>query len=243
MLGKETIANKGLQNILCIGIFVFMSNTADQGKAREDRTVDLESLKALAHPLRVKIFDALSTYGPATASGLAERLGESSGATSYHLRQLARHSFVREVEGRGVGRERWWERVPGGVMIASEEFLDTDAGREASRVVVREWADHRERALSEFLERGIDELPKKWLEASLVSLTNVFVNAEQLSEFNERVMALASEFAEHNRAQGRPGTRPVQIQFHSFPVVDGDEVDDSNVGGAEKTETAEEVNS
>ncbi|MEU7461934.1 winged helix-turn-helix domain-containing protein, partial [Streptomyces griseofuscus] len=33
-------------------------------------------------------------HGPATASQLAERLGESSGATSYHLRQLADHGVA-----------------------------------------------------------------------------------------------------------------------------------------------------
>ena len=68
-----------------------------------DRQLDMESLKALAHPLRVQILDTLSTYGQFTASGLAERLGESSGATSYHLRQLERHGF--EI-GRASCRER-----------------------------------------------------------------------------------------------------------------------------------------
>src|SRR5690606_24427705 len=71
-------------------------------------------LKALAHPLRIQILDLLSTHGSLTASGLAELVGESSGSTSYHLRQLARHDFVREVAGKGTARERWWGRVPGG---------------------------------------------------------------------------------------------------------------------------------
>ena len=56
----------------------------------EDRVLDSGALRALAHPLRVKIYDILSQYGPQTASSLAERLGESSGATSYHLRALAK---------------------------------------------------------------------------------------------------------------------------------------------------------
>ena len=83
---------------------------------RAPRTLDVNDLKALAHPLRVQLLDALSTYGAATASGLADRLGESSGATSYHLRQLEKHGFVRELKGKGSARERWWERVPGGLV-------------------------------------------------------------------------------------------------------------------------------
>lgn len=191
--------------------------------ARKERTIDLESLKALAHPLRVKIFDVLSTYGSFTASGLAERLGESSGATSYHLRQLEKHGFVREVEGKGVGRERWWERVPGPINLDNTEAAATSAGRQASDLIMREWTSNRERTLSEFLDRGFDELSKKWLDASMVSLTSVFVTAEELEEFVHRYLAMATEFSERHRNQRTPGSRPVQLQFHAFPVIDGDE--------------------
>lgn len=201
-----------------------MSKNDESGRAPREREMDLESLKALAHPLRVKIFDVLSTYGSFTASGLAERLGESSGATSYHLRQLEKHGFVREVAGKGVGRERWWERIPGGISLGSEEARETSAGREATQLVMREWSSSRERTLGEFLERGFDELPERWAEASVVSLTNVFVTSDELKEFTEKYMEMASDFADAHRNQRTPGSRPVQLQFHAFPVLDGVEI-------------------
>jgi DNA-binding transcriptional ArsR family regulator len=201
-----------------------MSRNDDPGTAPREREMDLESLKALAHPLRVKIFDVLSTYGSFTASGLAERLGESSGATSYHLRQLEKHGFVREVAGKGVGRDRWWGRTPGGISLGTEEASRTSAGREASQLVMREWSSNRERTLAEFLDRGLDVLSKDWVEASTVSLTNVFVTAEELGEFTRRFMEMASDFADLHRNQRTPGSRPVQIQFHAFPVIDGEEI-------------------
>lgn len=201
-----------------------MSESDEPEIVVHDREIDLESLKALAHPLRVKIFDVLSTYGSFTASGLAERLGESSGATSYHLRQLEKHGFVREVAGKGVGRERWWERTPGGINLGTTEAKKTSAGREASQLVMREWSSTRERNLAEFLERGFDELAEKWGEASMVSLTNVFITAEELGEFSTRYMAMVSEFADRHRHQKTPGSRPVQLQFHAFPVIDGEEI-------------------
>ena len=197
--------------------------------------MDLEALKALAHPLRVTIFDTLSTYGAFTASGLAERLGESSGATSYHLRQLEKHGFVREVEGKGVGRERWWERVPGNITLAPEEGTWTSAGRQAARVVINQWAQNRQSALNEFLERGFDELPTKWFESSMVSLTNVFATAEDLAEFNRRYMEMAGEFAERHRDQKKVGSRPLQIQFNAFPVIDGTEKISDNSSEGEAT--------
>lgn len=197
-------------------------------QVRRARVVDLDSLKALAHPLRVQIFDALSMYGPATASGLAERLGESSGATSYHLRQLEKHAFVREVVGKGTGRERWWERTPGGITIEPGDFEGSPAGREASRMVIREWGDNRGRLLRAFEERGFDELPADWVDASVVNSSNFMLRVDQLAEFRDRYLAMLDEFHDRYRGQKVPGSRPVQIQFSAFPIMDGEEVPESD---------------
>ena len=76
-------------------------------RSREVR--DVEELRALAHPVRQRILRHLRQAGPATSTTLARDLGENSGIMSYHLRLLAEHDFVREVAGRGQGRERWWK--------------------------------------------------------------------------------------------------------------------------------------
>jgi DNA-binding transcriptional ArsR family regulator len=73
---------------------------------------DVEELRALAHPMRQRILRRLAQAGPATSTTLARDLGENSGIMSYHLRLLAEHDFVREVSGRGQGRERWWQVTP-----------------------------------------------------------------------------------------------------------------------------------
>lgn len=195
-----------------------------QASDKPNRVVGIAALKALSHPLRVKIFDVLSTYGCFTASGLAERLGESSGATSYHLRQLEKHGFVRELEGKGIGRERWWERVPGGIDLGPEDEKWTSAGRQAAKAVINEWAQSRQLALNEFLDRGLDELSAQWFDASNISLTNVFVTPDDLAEFSARYTELVNEFAARHRNQKAVGSRPVQIQFHAFPVLDGNEI-------------------
>ena len=77
-------------------------------RERSVKRLDPPALKALAHPLRVRILGSLRRTGPATATVLAGRLGESSGLTSYHLRVLAAHDFVVEDTEQGAGRERWW---------------------------------------------------------------------------------------------------------------------------------------
>jgi len=197
-----------------------MTEPHEQRPRRATRDLDMESLKALSHPLRVQILDALSVYGPATASGLAERLAESSGATSYHLRQLEKHGFVQEVEGRGTTRERWWERVPGGINIGYPELDVTDAGRSASQLIYREFRISQERLLNDFIDRGPDVLALEWSEASELSTVNARLTAEQLQLFVTAVNQAVDDYVIPYRDQHVPGARPVHIEFNAFPVVD-----------------------
>ena len=193
---------------------------------QDDRDLDLVALRALAHPLRVEILDTLSTYGSFTASGLAERLGESSGATSYHLRQLEKHGFVREVEGRGTSRERWWERTPGGLNIGSEDAVKTPAGRSAATMIFRQMRFNQERLLTEFVERSHDELPGEWLENSTISTFNTRLTPSQMKDFIAEFMKLADKYVVANKNQTVPNSRPIMVNFNAFPVLDGDVIPD-----------------
>jgi DNA-binding transcriptional ArsR family regulator len=100
---------------------------------------EVEELRALAHPMRQRILGRLHEGGPATSTTLARDLGENSGIMSYHLRLLAEHDFVREVAGRGQGRERWWEASPRPVWIP-REGLSVEAQAEVSGLPTA-WAD------------------------------------------------------------------------------------------------------
>lgn len=76
-------------------------------------------LKALAHPLRVRIFYALRSDGRATASQLGELLGESPALLSYHLRELAKRGFVTEEVDAEDRRRRWWSLKARGYSYSS----------------------------------------------------------------------------------------------------------------------------
>ena len=202
------------------------TSTEDQIAFHGDRELDLVALRALAHPLRVQLLDTLSTYGSFTASGLAERLGESSGATSYHLRQLEKHGFVREVEGKGTSRERWWERVPGGINVGSEDAITSPAGRSAANMIFRQMRYNQERLLTDFVERGPDELPQDWLDGAVISTMNTRLTPEQMRKFVTEVMKLADKYVIPFKNQNVPNSRPIMVNFHAFPVIDGNVIPD-----------------
>ncbi|GAB2804968.1 ArsR/SmtB family transcription factor [Streptomyces daliensis] len=200
--------------------------------------LDARSLRAVAHPLRMRLLGSLREYGPATASQLAARLGESSGATSYHLRQLAEYGFVRDDPERGTGRERWWKSAHEGTRIDSvNEFFDhTDPEvRGALHLFLQEMAAHHALELASFLGT-FQEWPTPWREVSDVSDFQLSLTPRQVRELTSRlhevvesyrdsgVEAARNEHDEHDEHGERDGqaehdeqAETVRIHLHAFP--------------------------
>lgn len=183
----------------------------------QNRLLDAGALKALAHPLRVRIFDILSQYGPQTASSLAEQLGESSGATSYHLRALAKHDLIREVDGRGTARERWWERPKGSVTISTPEAVRTPSGLAASQIVVTETYRQRHDQLMRFLAQSWSS-DDALEEAAELSTANARLTREQFEDVRDRIAAIITEAVRTHRDQEGDDVRPYLIRLDIFPI-------------------------
>ena len=183
-----------------------------------DRVLDTGALRALAHPLRVRIYDILSQYGPQTASSLAERLGESTGSTSYHLRALAKHELIREVEDRGTARERWWERPAGGVSFANPEAMRTPAGRSATQLIMNEFLRNRHQQLMDFIAQGAPREEDPWSDGTMITTATARLTPDQSADLTRRVMALIDETVDNYRNQTGEGVRPVTIRADIFPL-------------------------
>ncbi len=185
----------------------------------QGRTLDAGALKALAHPLRVRIYDLLSERGPQTASTLAKLIGETSGATSYHLRALAAHALIREVPDRGTARERWWERPKGRINLPGPDQATTPASRAAAQIVTAEFMQLRQRTLMEYLNRPVAEAPSGWEDAGLVMTTTLDVTAEQMTALKQELTALVDAAIERYRGQeGAAGTRRVTLRADIFDL-------------------------
>lgn len=191
-----------------------------EARHRSDRILDSGALRALAHPLRVRMYDMLSAYGPQTASSLAERLGESSGSTSYHLRALAKHELIREVPDRGTARERWWERPAGGVTFANPDAMKSPAGRAATQIVMNEYLRNRNDQLLEFVNRQMSGGEDPWSESTMISTATAWLTAEQSKELTFKIQALIDDAVDRYRTQTGEGVRPVTMRSDIFPLPD-----------------------
>jgi DNA-binding transcriptional ArsR family regulator len=190
----------------------------DPGK---DVLLDARNLRGLAHPLRLRMLGLLREDGPATATMLANRLAESSAATSYHLRQLAEFGFVVEDEGRGTGRERWWRSAHRSTYfdpVADESVESQLLGTEYLRAVVR--------ALSARMDAWVDALPtmsRSWREASNVSDYRMMLTPEDATELIEQLDTIGAA-GRHETPSQDPRARRVVFQFQVLPDPRG--VDD-----------------
>ena len=158
-----------------------------------------ESLKAFAHPLRMSMYGELQRLGAATASQLARILGESSGQTSYHLRQLERHGFVEDDPNHTGGRERWWRAV----------------SAEPAKAIVRQVIAERAAALTSWLNNFDPADEDAMLSSSSLSLTN--------AESRELAKELAEVLERHSKTvrDRRPpeDARPFRVHLDLFPLA------------------------
>ncbi len=179
---------------------------ASSSESYTAREIDATAMKAFAHPLRMEMYEWLGTHGPATATMLARHTGESTGQTSYHLRQLARHGFVEEDAGRGRGRERWWRAV--GFSVRAALMSDDDGLRPAVDLMLRAQQERRSAELAEWLRRAsaaesAGGAEKAWVDASTNSRTTATMTALELDALRDAVMRLVHEHTE--RAKERRG--------------------------------------
>lgn len=177
---------------------------------------DPRTLRALAHPLRVQLLGALRRFGPATATHLARRLDETTGATSYHLRQLERHGFVEEDLGRGRGRERWWRATARMTSWRGTDVEGDPEGREASDWLQR----HQVRWLTGELERWLarqHEDDKAWRSAADLSDYKLRLTPDRLEALRDELHGVISRYLIDAED---PDARDVVLGLQAFPLPD-----------------------
>lgn len=182
--------------------------------APEAITVTGSNLRALTHPLRVKLLARLRSGGRATASVLAREFDTTSGDVSYHLRQLARFGFISEDTEHGTRRERWWKATHQRTQF--EELSLAPADREIGR-----WFSDEVTAMAiERLARaseGWRSWPTEWQTLFNVSDALLALTPREADELQARLLAVIDEFRTHRPDEAAPeGTRVVAVQFQTF---------------------------
>jgi DNA-binding transcriptional ArsR family regulator len=187
--------------------------------------LDAAALKALAHPLRVQILRVLEVRGRASVTSLAGELGETTAATSYHLRQLARHGLVEESadaaspDERTVGRRpRWWRMAVDEIHMTGMTFLEDPDTREAAGFLLREFESSRSRRLAHWFATATT-WPEEWQRASSDMDGTLTLDPAQTRALADELKAVIDRYRE---APSGEGARRVDVQYAVYPADDGD---------------------
>jgi DNA-binding transcriptional ArsR family regulator len=183
-------------------------------------TLDSAQLRCLAHPLRSRLLSALRLDGPSTSARLAARLATNTGATSYHLRQLADAGLVEEDPDRGTARERWWRAAHDITSYVDTDFDADPDDRAAAEWLVGHHARQKTRWRDDYLESRA-QWPAEWRAAASLGDVRLRLTADQLARLTEELYDVLRRYDElpvEDDAEG--DTEQVMILLDAFPVHD-----------------------
>ena len=162
---------------------------------------DARELRALAHPVRLLLYELLGLQHSLTATQASKLVGGSPTSVAYHLRTLAKYGYVEEAEG-GTGRERPWRiKTIGYRFDSNDPNPETKAAALALRdQLFKRWLD-RHRAY----ERSYDQWPQEVREATGDSNFILIGTGEEIAELRRAWGRLTERFIERIED---PASRP-----------------------------------
>lgn len=183
-----------------------------------DEVISLDdpvALRAYAHPIRLKLVSLLRRNGPLTATEAADLLGESTGTTSFHLRQLAKYGLAEEAGG-GTGRRKPWRATARFTTLPG--VVDAESAGPAT-AVRSTLATHNHHNLLDWIARAPSETAP-WQRAAEMSDLNLYCTAAELQELTEQVQALLTPFVDRAvHPEDRPdGARLVTYLNIAYPT-------------------------
>lgn len=180
---------------------------------------DPQTMRALAHPVRLAILEWLQRHGPGTATQLAPEVGATPSVTSWHLRHLATFGLVRDADASSDRRQRRWEAVARGFAFEAPADPADEEGRSAARSLSRQlflrsadlplrWASEIEPALE-----------PAWQRLAGQANTRVVVSADELAVIEDAIERIIAPYATRDPADRPSDGRGVRLLRYVLPEV------------------------
>ncbi len=171
----------------------------------------------MAHPLRQRLMDVLKVYGPATASSIAGRTGQTVANVSHHLRVLHSSGLVEEApELARDRRERWWRLVSTGLRWSSGDFGDDPVAAVVAGAAESLNLDHHANLVRAWFA-AVDEDRAHWVDAAFSTDKWLHLTPAELSDLSLEVIALAERWAKRDIPADGQQRDPVFLFTYGVP--------------------------
>ena len=186
--------------------------------AKVKKLDDPRTLRALAHPLRLRLLGSLRSDGPATVTTLANAVDEAIPLVSYHLRQLAEHGFIEQAPDLAKDRrETWWKASHDFTSWSMTDFLDSPERLDAVGVLQREIFRRHVARIEQFLEHS-PNWDEEWLAASEMSDVRFNLTPAELTAMKTELWEVIERWREREPS---PGARAADLILYAFPGGQG----------------------
>ena len=184
---------------------------------RDDRIVlsDPRAIRALAHPARLAIIEALFPGEELTATEAAALTGLSPSATSYHLKTLERWGIVEAGQPRADGRDRPWKARGRSIEMNS----DTPRTVLAETAVLEVFLDRIRALVTGYLQHQADE-PAQWRDTLELGNSDYWLTAGEVAEISAALRRVLEPYAQRRRGSRPDGSRRVRITRLIVPHAD-----------------------
>ena len=173
---------------------------------------DPRDIRALAHPARMAIIDALASGDELTATECAALTGLSPSATAYHLKFLERHGFAERAPARSDGRERPWREIRRRVDLDAS----TPAGSAATTTVGLAYLDRSRAMATEFMANAYEE-PREWQAVSALSNSDLWLTVDETRELTAALDAALEPYRGRTLANRPDDSRRVRVMYLAVP--------------------------
>jgi DNA-binding transcriptional ArsR family regulator len=167
---------------------------------------DPRAIRALAHPARLAIIEALGSGEELTSTECAALTGLSPSATNYHLKALEKWGFVEPGQPRADGRDRPWKAMGRGVQWDSPG----PGSAPAEVAVLGAFLDRNRAIVSEFLEHAADESPE-WTDRIEFSNGDYWLTADELRQVSAAMREVLRPYQDRRRESRPEGSRQVRV--------------------------------
>jgi DNA-binding transcriptional ArsR family regulator len=178
---------------------------------------DPVAIRALAHPLRIKLQELVGRQGPTTAAQAARQLGVSQALASHHLRQLAKYGFVEPADTTNHRDHPWQVTFTSHSLPRAGEDEASAAVDVLDRVVAERGIEHLVA-----WQRRRDEYDPRWQRHAGVGQSLVYLTVEEFAELHRALDALINPLVERRRLgdrSARPAdAQPVNLTLITVPV-------------------------
>jgi DNA-binding transcriptional ArsR family regulator len=189
-----------------------MPESHDQERSPADappyRFENPRSIRALAHPARLAIINALAAGEELTATQCAELTGLSPSATAYHLKFLERYGVAEAAPPRPDRRERPWRAADR--RIDADLDTSTPAGAAATAAVAAAYIDTTRTVAVEFTE-GAPAEPEEWRDGAALSNSDLWLTADELRQVAAELATVIAPYRSRTRPAGSRRVRVMNV--------------------------------